>query len=72
MSRNHVDFGDCLPGSIHEAEVVFSQPHNLDPLMLNIRAICLNDELNNLPEYVFGLRRGSSNEFGDEIKVRIQ
>lgn len=40
--------------------------------MLNIRALCLNEELNSLPEYVFGLRRGNSNEFGDEIKVRIQ
>jgi len=41
-SRSSVDFGDCLPGSIHESEVVFTQPHNLDPLMLSIRAICLD------------------------------
>lgn len=61
-----------MPGNIRESELVLTLPYNLDPMVLNIRALCLNEDLNSLPEYVFGLRRGNSNEFGDELKVRIQ
>lgn len=71
-NRGSIDFGECMPGSIHESEVIVTQPYNLDPMVLTIKTLCLNEELNALPEYVFGLRRGNSNEFGDELKVRIQ
>lgn len=60
-----------MPGQIVETEVsVNVEPWQNDILVLHARCDCMNDELNDLPEYIFALARNYTESFSNEIRMK--
>ena len=63
-NSGYIDFGTSLPGYVLEESLII---HNIStvPQTTKITALCYDDELNELDEYIFSVRMNNTYEYNE-------
>ena len=72
VSTRSIDFGLCLPGSVHEKpfsiSILQSPKHKMEA---NLFIVCDDEALSDLPELVFGINQYGQSEYYDDYKIDV-
>jgi len=62
-----------LPGAVQEQQFIINLKRDLpEPMSINLRIICEDQQLNELDEYIFGIRKSCIYEYYEEFSFKAE